>query len=243
MKNLYSMILAAVITFSAGGANAGIPVIDAATQINLGLQYAKQIVQYTTQLNELTELVNTVTQLTNTYNAITGNRGLGTLLNGAPDQAARRYLPGAYSDVSALSGAAVVPGYGSLQSLVTSLKAGITTIPTGTFTVGSIEQDLLDSKVNTLATQKALGQSSYDSVLARFANIENLIATSATATDPKAIAELQARIGAEQALAQNETAKLQAMAYMQQVEKQQAEQKAQDLVVKQATKVPALIPY
>ena len=242
-------VILAFTAFFATSANAGIPVIDVTAIVNLAEQYAEQILQYeqqveqySKQLEQLTEARNAVTQLTNTYDSMTGDRGLGTILNGVGDQAARRYLPTTYDDVSALSGTAPVSGYGGLQSLVASLKPGISSIPPGTYPVGSDAQAVLDNDVNTLANQKAIGTTSYDSVVAHTSTIKNLIATIGSATDPKAIGEIQARIGAEQALTQNESNKLKVMAYMQNVEKAQAQQKVNDLLVKHHTVVATPYP-
>ncbi len=162
---------------------------------------------------------------------MTGNRALGTLLNGAMDQAARRYLPEQGDQIEQLA-AGAVEGYGPLQSSINSLKSMVSSLPPGTFGSGTDALNVLSAKINSLATQKALGQAAYSSAAQRTRDIENLIATTGVATDPKAIAEMQARIGAQQALLQNESAKLQALAYMQTVEEQQAKQRAQELVGK-----------
>ena len=231
MKKLYTLILAVAISFSAAGAHAGIPVIDVTTNVNLGLQYAKQILQYTTQLNELTEAINTVTELSNTYNAITGNRGLGTIMNGSTEQAARRYVPAGYSDVTALSGLSAVPGYATLQSAVTALKTTVTSTPSSTYSGNPGALALFEAQVNALATQQALGESAYGAIVGRTAGIESLIATIGSATDPKAIAEIQARISAEQALVQNEAVRVQTLNYLQQVENAKLVQKEQDMII------------
>lgn len=243
MKKFYALITAFILSTSVNYAHAGIPVVDAIGNVNLALQYAKQIIQYTTQLEELTEAINTVTELKNTYDAVTGNRGLGTIMNGTVDQLARRYLPAGYSDVKALSGSSAVTGYGALQSAVTALKASVSTTLSSTYSSNPDALALFNGQVNSLATQQALGESAYSAVVGRTANIESLIATIGSATDPKAIAEMQARIGAEQALIQNEAVRVQTLLYMQQVDKALAQQKAKDLIIKQATDPVLAVSY
>ena len=105
-------------------------------------------------------------------------------------------------------------------------------MPADIFGTGADARSVLSSKIDSLATQKALGQAAYSSVAQRTADLENMIATIGVADDPKAIAETQARIGAQQALVANENAKLQAMAYMQQAEEQQAKQRAAEVIAK-----------
>lgn len=228
MKKFSAAVFFAV---SVNSAHAGIPVVDAIGNVNLALQYAKQILQYTTQLEELTEAINTVTELKNTYKAVTGNRGLGTIMNGTADQLARRYLPDAYGSVQALSGPSPVTGYGTLQSAVTALKTTVSSTPSSTYSGTPDALALFNGQVNSLATQQALGESAYGAVVGRTTNLENLIATIGSATDPKAIAEIQARISAEQALIENEAVRIQTLLYLQQNENAKLVQKGNDMVI------------
>jgi type IV secretion system protein VirB5 len=57
-----------------------------------------------------------------------------------------------------------------------------------------------------------------------------MIATIGVADDPKAIAEINARIVAQQALIANEATKLQSLRYMQELEKQQNEQRGREVI-------------
>lgn len=239
MKKLRALFMGILFTAISGTANAGIPVIDATANANLILQYAEQILQYTTQLEELTEAVNQVTQLTNTFNSITGNRGLGTILNGSIEQAARRYIPSTYSDLASLSGLSSVPGYSELQSTVNTLKSSITTIDASSY-ADTATKGLFEARLNQLATEQALGQNAYGAVEGRTANIENLIATIGSTTDPKGIAELQARIAAEQALVQNENVRVNTLLYLQNVERDKRRQKEHD--ARAAARIKTLPP-
>lgn len=231
MRKFRSTLAALALMASAGAAQAGIPVIDAANLANSMQQVIAWGKQYTQMVDSINQLRAQYAQLEATYNSMTGNRGLGTLLNGATDQAARRYLPEHAAEIERLADG-LVAGYGPLQSSIASLKAAVSTMPAGTFGPGTDALNVLSAKINSLATQRALGQAAYSSAAQRTRDIESLIATTGVAADPKAMAELQARIGAQQALLQNESAKLQAMAYMQTVEEQQAKQRAQELVGK-----------
>lgn len=213
---------------TANNAHAGIPVIDVASIL-------QAVMDYITTGEQLVEIKNNYDQAKQTYEALNGVRGLGTILNDANDQNARRYLPEEYALVTALSNGESVGGYGSLQSLVGNLKRTVTTIAPDTFAEGTDARVVYDHTINTLATQKAIGQNAYGSAAGRTGNIENLIATIGSATDPKAIAEIQARIAAEQALVENENTRLQAMNYMQQVEQQEARQRSAEVIGKWGT--------
>ena len=82
MKHLARLITAAALTAAVGSANAGIPVIDVA---NLA-QAVEQVIAWGQQNAQMVEQINQMrnqyAQLQSTYNSMTGNRGLGTLLNG-----------------------------------------------------------------------------------------------------------------------------------------------------------------
>lgn len=231
MKTLRKLIAAMAFMIAAGSAHAGVPVIDVANLAQAVQQVLAWAQQYTQMVDSIREARNQVTQLQTTYNSTTGSRGLGTILNGAVDQAARRYLPDDGGQVGALA-SGVVAGYGALQATISGFKPSVSSMPAGTFGAGTDAFNALSAKVNSLATQKALGQSAYSAAAQRTRDLETMIATIGIANDPKAIAEMQARIVAQQALLQNEGAKLQALAYMQAAEQQQNDQRASEVVSK-----------
>lgn len=229
MRHIQRLVAGVALAAGLGSAHAGIPVIDVA---NLA-QSIQQVVAWAQQnaqmVQQLTELRNQYTQLTNTYNSLTGNRGLGTLLNGVVDQAARRYLPGDGTQIGQLS-SGVVPGFGGLQATINRYKATVSSMSPATFAPGSDATRALTARINSLATQQALGESAYSSTAQRTTDLENMIATIGVADDPKAIAEINARIAAQQALIANEATKLQSLRYMQELEKQQNEQRGREVI-------------
>jgi type IV secretion system protein VirB5 len=241
MKHLKRLIAAAALTAAVGSANAGIPVIDVA---NLA-QAVEQVIawgqQYSQMVQQIDQMRAQYAQLQSTYNSMTGNRGLGTLLNGAVDQAARRYLPADGTQIGQLSSG--VAGFGALQATINGYKTTVTSLPTTWFSVGTTAANTLASRVNSLATQRAVGEAAYTSNAQRTADLENMISTIGMATDPKAIAEINARITAQQALIANESTRLQALSYMQELERQQNEQRAREVVSTWSTYVMPPISF
>jgi type IV secretion system protein VirB5 len=231
MKFIKKLFAAFALTAAVGSAHAGIPVIDVANLFQSVQQVLAWVQQYQQMVDSIQEARNQVAQLQTTYNSMTGSRGLGTALNGALDQAARRYLPEDADQLGQLAHGAV-PAYGALQSTIAGFKSSVSSMPADIFGAGTNARSVLSSKIDSLATQKALGQAAYSSAAQRTSDLENMIATIGVADDPKAIAEMQARIGAQQALVANENAKVQAMAYMQRAEEQQARQRAAEVVAK-----------
>lgn len=232
MKKLMRRLFAAfALIAGVNSAHAGIPVIDVANLANSIQQVIAWGQQYTQMVDQINQMRQQYTQLQNTYNSMTGNRGLGTLLNGAVDQAARRYLPSSGIDLGQLA-TGTVPGYGPLQSTINRYKSMVTTMPSGTFTSGSYEARALDARVNSMATQQALGEASFTSSSQRTTDLENMIQTIGVTGDPKAVAEIAARISAQQALIANEATRVQTLTYMQQLEQQKNEQAAREVVAK-----------
>ena len=69
----------------------------------------------------------------------------------------------------------------------------------------------------------------YDGAQSRLDNINTLISKINTSTDPKAIQDLQARIGAEQALVSNESTKLQMVSQLSRSEEKLVDEKRKQM--------------
>ena len=89
MKLIKKVFAAFALSATLGSAHAGIPVIDVANLFQSVQQVLAWVQQYQQMVDSIQEARNQVAQLQTTYNSMTGNRGLGTVLNGALDQAAR----------------------------------------------------------------------------------------------------------------------------------------------------------
>src|SRR5690606_22269497 len=76
-----------------------------------------------------------------------------------------------------------------------------------------------------VAQDKANALQAFDTASQRWDQIQGLMSQINSTTDPKAIAELQARINSEQAAIQNEQTKLQMFQMLAQVEQQLIEQR------------------
>jgi type IV secretion system protein VirB5 len=177
-------------------AQAQFAVIDVASLTQL-------ISEVQTLEQQLATARNQLAQAQAEYQSITGTRGLGQLLSGTP----RNYLP---ANWPTLTGA--LQGSGAYPMLAADLQGALRSD-----TVLSAQQ--LGALSPAAATQVqaerqsvALLQSVSHEALAnssgRFAALQQLINAIAGATDQKSVLELQARIGAEEAMLQNEHTKL-----------------------------------
>ena len=184
MKQLKIVLLLSLASFTTQS-NAGIPVIDATSLT----QQILQVVHAVEQITQLVEQVNTaksqLTTATDTLSSMKGNRGMASILSSAYDPN-MTVMPSSILTSNGLSNASTLG------------ISGATAI-------------LYDAANNLSA--KYLGQSgkTLQQSKARFSEIMKLVAKVNNAPEQKDILDLQARIGAENAMLQNEMIKLAAL--------------------------------
>jgi P-type DNA transfer protein VirB5 len=194
--------------------------VGAITQLIQEISYWKQQIQaMSSQLN----------QLQSTYNAMTGNRGMQNLLPITPQT--RNYLPtnweGLIATLNGLSGS-----YGALGAQLNStLSANAILTPAQLSRLSSQEQAQLQSSRNSAALMQTTSQQALQASSQRFTSLQQLINAIPTATDQKGALDLQARIAAEQAMLQNEQAKIQTLNQALQADERARQQRAQELSI------------
>ena len=169
---------------------------------------------------ELQTAQNDLSQAQQAYQSMTGSRGMQNLLNGT----VRNYLPANWTQVqAAMNGTG-----GAYNALASSIQASVTAnavlSPSAVSALSPTEQSLLQSQRQNTALLQAVSQQALSTTSSRFASIQQLINTIGSATDPKAILDLQARIAAEQGMMQTDQSKLQAL--YQAAQAQEAAQRA-----------------
>ena len=194
------------------GAGAQIPVTDAAlniqTQTNQTANFAKYVEQ-------VTQLKNQLEQAKKQYEALTGVRGLGDLFN---NPALRQYLPKDWTGLyDAVQGGDVAGISGRVQDIIDKNNSG---------SIASMSADVRARQQRLGAVNKATGLAGFEAAMQRADQIQSLIGQINGTSDPKAIAELQARIAGEQAQVANEIAKLQLVSMLQQAEEKAIAAKA-----------------
>lgn len=205
MKRLALLIL--VLTASTS-ANAQIAVIDPANiaenirqLVQLELQYARQ----------LEELVRATEQL----EAMTGNYGIGELLNGDFYRGARRYTPTTWRDTLRILEAGGLPGSVADVRTVYGERAQSLAI------IGAEEYNQLnpdapnaqafERRRNTNLASVAVAETTYNNTQARMANYETFMGQIETTENAKSIADLNARITAENGTSLAELIRLQSI--------------------------------
>jgi type IV secretion system protein VirB5 len=194
---------ALISAFLAVGCIAGYPAAAIIPVTDVGA-----IVQLISQLQVLEQQVETakrqLDQAQSEYQSITGGRGMEQLLSGV----VRNYLPATWNDLqSALSGGS--GGYGALAGEMTSALAANSVLSADQLAALAVDsRAVLAAARRNAALQQVLAQQPLATASDRFSSLQQLVAAIGSASDQKAILDLQARIGAEQAMLENDSIKL-----------------------------------
>ncbi len=191
----------ALITFGvAPASHAAWPVIDVGAITQL-------IMQIRTLQEQLTTAQDQLTQARDEYRSITGGRGMEQLLGGT----VRNYLPANWSELQGvLQGAA--SSYGALSASVQSaINANAVLTAQQVAALSPMERRELEAARRSAALLQVTTREALATTSARFTSIQQLINAIPAASDQKAILDLQARIGAEHSMLQNEQTKLEVL--------------------------------
>ncbi|CUX05744.1 type IV secretion protein AvhB5 [Agrobacterium fabacearum S56] len=214
---LHRVLLSAVLMLAAEGASGqGIPVNDQAA-------IAKQIesiAQLKSQLDALNEQIGQARQLYGSLNKLTDMADVAEVLN---DPAIRKALP---SDFAAIEGLLKGNGTGVFGDSASRFLEGNSTYRTDADDFYAQELSRLQNKN---AGQMSLGEQIYDAATKRIGGIDQLRGKISMAGDAKEIADLQARLQAEQAFLQTDVLRMEGLRMVQQAQNQVDEQrKAED---------------
>lgn len=199
-KIIRSSMLAMALTFPLPSMASGIPVIDVAS-IAEAIKAYMQLQKQFTELQEQTGL--SEEQL----RSLTGSRGMADLVN---DPNSRFYIPAEYQDVLKLTAGVSGGDYDDLQNRIEELVETSTLLNVEDTAYGSesLEGQAYIADQNQIALNSALAEEAYNQANRRTENIQVLLDKVNDADDPKDIADLNARITAEQLMLSNEQNKL-----------------------------------
>lgn len=203
-----------VVALTPSAASAQMAVFDASAVANT----AQQITQLKSQLDQMVKTYETVTsqlrKAEEAYNAVTGVRNLGDVFN---NPELRKYLP---TDMKRVYDASQAGGYRGISGTVDEILQ-MEVLQGGT--KQQMEQ-IRNRSRRSGATAKLIGEDGFEGMKLRLEQADNLLKEINKTQDPKALGELQARIAMEQVAMQQETAKLQLLAYMDQAEERLAQE-------------------
>jgi type IV secretion system protein VirB5 len=212
MRQLKRIAISLLLTggvFGANAASAGIPVIDAANlaqSIQQVIAWAEQQIQMATQINNQIQH----------YKAITGSRNLGTMFN---NQLLQQIIPAnAQSVMSAIN----TGGYAGLTPQAKIIRNTTMIYNCMDKPAGQLRTSC-QAVLSGPAQAQAYSSSALNTAQQRVAEIQSMQNQINTTTDPKAIAEVQAALAAEQAQVQNDAIRVALAKQMQDTQALQAE--------------------
>lgn len=184
-------------------------------------QLVKEVATLQQQLSTAQAELN---QARSTYQAMTGDRGMERLLAGEN----RNYLPTDWADLDqVLQGAS--SSYGALAASVTSLvNANAVLSGQEMADLSPTERAKILADRQHAALLQALSRDELSTASARFGELQQLVNAIPAATDEKGILDLQARIGAEQAMVENESIKLRVLEETTEAERQAEDQEIRE---------------
>ncbi|WP_041557922.1 type IV secretion system protein [Novosphingobium sp. PP1Y] len=186
---------------AAPAAAQGIPVFDSSTYlqtISTVTNTAKIIDQGVQQIETAQNQLNSLQKLTN-INSVASNLS---------DSSVRNILPTTTMDAGTLFGGDLSK-IGSLSSSASSIQSQY--LLSGTSSADAAYNQALKDATGSAAATAAFGENTLAVSQTRMAGLQTLQAKLDTATDPKDVMDLQARIAAEQAQLQNDQLKMQAL--------------------------------
>ena len=188
---------------------------------------AQLIAQARTLEQQLATVHDHLLQALAEFRSMTGGRGMERLLAGT----VRNYLPTDWAALDTL----LTNRSGSYGALATELDAtirGNAVLSTGQLTeLAPTVQRQLTATRDSVALLQVMSHEALATTSARFASLQRLIDAIPGASDQKAILDLQARIGAEQGMLENEQTKLQLLLQSVQAEERASQQRGHELVV------------
>ena len=188
---LTAALTAAVLALSASDTRAqGIPVIDAANLIQTVQQVMDDVTAIENQVRQ-------IQQLQRQLDSINGARNLGNVFN---NPLLKNYVPAeSYSFLNLIE----TSGYAGLSSTAKALR-DVGMVYNCLDRQGSARTDC-QARLALPYQEKGMLQDAMKTAAGRLAQIQSLMDQINATTDPKAVQEIQARIGAENALLSSET--------------------------------------
>ncbi|MBV6795326.1 P-type DNA transfer protein VirB5 [Xanthomonas euvesicatoria] len=218
-----AVITVACSVFLSNSTYAQIPVTDGASIAQQVAAQVETIAKWKMQYDQMTSQIN---QMKQQYESLTGSRNPGQILNNA---ALRDYLP---NDWQGVYDAVKSGGYSGLSGRALSIYEGNKAFDACAHFKVADQRTACEAQAVKGAQDKAFALDAYDKAKSRLTQIDQLMAKINDTPDPKAIAELQGRIAAEQAMIQNEQTKLQMYQMVAAAEDRLQEQRQRELNAK-----------
>jgi type IV secretion system protein VirB5 len=188
---------------------------------------AQLIQQVQTMREQLATAQNHFQQAQAEFQSMTGERGMERLLGNT----VRNYLPADWTQLSGTLQNASSAYAALASSLHGAVDANAVLSAEQLSLLPEPERQQLQSERRSTALLQVMARDALATTSARFASIQLLIDAIPSAVDQKGILDLQARIGAEEGMLQNEQTKLQVLYEVAQGERWADEQRAREQAI------------
>lgn len=190
----------------------GIPVIDASQLAQVIAQLQQQIRDYEEQIKQFTTMQEQLTNMQQRLQAITGAKGISSILNGAGEKIAREAATDLSSIVdSAISGGTIAGNVGEMNSVISDLKSRFNFGDISDFNSSDIPADkAIASLAGSGMAAVATADDSYKRANSAVGRINSLVDQIDTTFDLKASVDFNTRVNAEIAVLLLEVIRVQA---------------------------------
>lgn len=180
----------------------GIPVIDTSQIAQVIAQLQQQIKDYEEQIKQLTTMNEQLTNMQQRLQAITGAKGISSILNGAAEKTARQAASDLQSIVSsAIDGGNIAGNVGNMNSVITDLKARFDLGDLTNFSTSDVASDkAIASLAGSGLAAVATAEDSYNRANAAVGRINTLVDQIDSTADLKASVDFNTRVNAEVAV-------------------------------------------
>jgi|GEM_PF-1471727 len=212
--NKNTLLLTFSLSLSSNLYATGIPTVDIAniiqttsTALEQFQQTANQAEQIANQVQQIQNQVEQLTKLDEQFEAMTGNYGLGQLLNSEAEKNLRRFVPTSWQDTLAIMESGAMPGHQSqVQDAIRAAQQNGERYSAAEIfqSINTDEAVEYVKQANKIFTSMGISQSAYSATEQRYEHIEQLTDQIDTATDLKASQDLQNRILTESTAYLNE---------------------------------------
>jgi len=194
--------------------------------------YGQQVQQLKAYLDMYRNAIQQLRQAEDTYKKITGVRDVASLYRAVANIASYQTLPKDVKDV-VMQTAQILTDFSVLEGEIRAAREQTTRVSKDIFkNKNSAEATRWGQDVDRISMAFATGATIYGETAKRNDTINGLITAIAKTEDPKAIADLQARIAGEGLLIENEQNRTAALKIAQEARKEQLERQGKDDLLK-----------
>ena len=195
-------------------AYAQIPVTDFAQNTQTATHNVAMVAQWAKEIAEMKQQYDMLTQQYRKMDVMEG------LVSGARNLGVNNSV-GINGQIPSQPGSVYSGTYGDTKSIMNTERV--------TTTNSATQNELRERYFQSAAAEKALSLKTFEGAQQRLDNINSLIVKVGNSQDPKTTQDLQARIGAEQALVQNESTKLQMVSQLSRSEEKLVDEKRKQM--------------